>query len=209
MIDAPLALAFGAGLVATVNPCGFAMLPAYLSNFVGTGDRLPGTRVAALRRALLVGGVVSAGFLLVFGTTGALIAAGVQAVTRLVSWLALIAGGIAVLLGVAMLLGFELAVRLPRGKGAHRGHSLASLLAFGVSYPVASLSCTLPVFLSVVVLQTGRTGLISGAATFLAYGPAMSMLLIGATIAAGLGRRRLSLELRGAARHVNRVAGQY
>ena len=33
MIDAPLALAFSAGLVATVNPCGFAMLPAYLSYF--------------------------------------------------------------------------------------------------------------------------------------------------------------------------------
>ena len=35
MIDAPLALAFTAGMVATVNPCGFAMLPAYLSYFLG------------------------------------------------------------------------------------------------------------------------------------------------------------------------------
>ena len=35
MIDAPLALAFTAGMVATVNPCGFAMLPAYLSFFLG------------------------------------------------------------------------------------------------------------------------------------------------------------------------------
>ena len=38
MIDAPLALAFAAGLVATVNPCGFAMLPAYLSYFMGRGS---------------------------------------------------------------------------------------------------------------------------------------------------------------------------
>ena len=28
MIEAPIALAFAAGMVATVNPCGFAMLPA-------------------------------------------------------------------------------------------------------------------------------------------------------------------------------------
>ncbi len=35
MIDAPLAYAFTAGAVATVNPCGFAMLPAYLSYFLG------------------------------------------------------------------------------------------------------------------------------------------------------------------------------
>lgn len=33
MIDAPFALAFTAGLVATVNPCGFAMLPAYPCGF--------------------------------------------------------------------------------------------------------------------------------------------------------------------------------
>ena len=35
MGGAPLALAFAAGMLATVNPCGFAMLPAYLSYFVG------------------------------------------------------------------------------------------------------------------------------------------------------------------------------
>ena len=35
VIDAPLALAFTAGMVATVNPCGFAMLPAYLTFFLG------------------------------------------------------------------------------------------------------------------------------------------------------------------------------
>ena len=35
MIRGHLALAFSAGMIATVNPCGFAMLPAYLSYFLG------------------------------------------------------------------------------------------------------------------------------------------------------------------------------
>ena len=39
MIDAPLALAFTAGMIATVNPCGFAMLPAYLGYFLGLEAR--------------------------------------------------------------------------------------------------------------------------------------------------------------------------
>ena len=30
--------AFTAGLLSTVNPCGFAMLPAYLSFFMGLED---------------------------------------------------------------------------------------------------------------------------------------------------------------------------
>ncbi len=207
MIDAPLALAFTAGLVATVNPCGFAMLPAYLSYFVGTGDDVPETRVASLRRALLIGSVVSAGFLLVFGITGILITAGVQTVTDFIPWLALAVGVALVILGISMLRGFELTVRLPKAKKARGGRSLRSVFAFGVSYAIASLSCTLPVFLSVVALQAQRTDFISGVATFVAYGVGMSMLLLGITIAVGLGRQRLVGALRRSARYINRIAG--
>ena len=80
MIDAPLALAFTAGLVATVNPCRFAMLPAYLSWYLGAeGDPGQPTGLARrLGRSLLVGAMVSAGFLVVFGATGALVTAGVR-----------------------------------------------------------------------------------------------------------------------------------
>ena len=38
MFDVPVALALGAGMLATVNPCGFAILPAYLGFFVGSDD---------------------------------------------------------------------------------------------------------------------------------------------------------------------------
>lgn len=207
MIDAPLALAFSAGLVATVNPCGFAMLPAYLSYFVGTGGDAPESRVASLRRALLIGSVVSAGFLLVFGVTGILITAGVQAVTDFIPWLALAVGVLLAILGVAMLRGFELTVRLPKAKKTRGGRSLRSVFAFGVSYAIASLSCTLPVFLSVVALQAQRTDFISGIATFVAYGAGMSMLLLGITIAVGLGRQRLVGALRRSTRYINRIAG--
>ena len=72
MIDAPVGLAFAAGLVATVNPCGFAMLPAYLSYFMGLegDDDEPDTkRDGGVGAALRVGGTVSLGFLLVFGVT--------------------------------------------------------------------------------------------------------------------------------------------
>ena len=52
MIDAPLAYAFGVGMVATFNPCGFAMLPAYLSYFLGLeGAERPDERASGVRRA--------------------------------------------------------------------------------------------------------------------------------------------------------------
>ena len=41
MLEGPFALAVAAGMAATVNPCGFALLPAYLAAFVGE-DHEPG-----------------------------------------------------------------------------------------------------------------------------------------------------------------------
>lgn len=207
MIDAPLALAFGAGLVATVNPCGFAMLPVYLTYYVGTGDDEAESGAVALRRALTVGAIVSAGFLVVFGLAGILITAGIQGVTDLIPWLALTVGAGIIILGIAMLFGFELTLGLPKAKKAPSGRSTRSIFTFGVSYAVASLSCTLPVFLSVVALQAQRTDFVSGLATHLAYGLGMSMLLIAVTIAVGLGRRGLVNRLRSSMRHINRVSG--
>ena len=69
MIDAPLAYAFGVGMVATVNPCGFAMLPAYLSFFLGLEGAGDDARTNVLR-ALLIGATITAGFVAVFGVLG-------------------------------------------------------------------------------------------------------------------------------------------
>ena len=60
VIDVDFALAFTTGMVATVNPCGFAMLPAYLSFFVGIED-------AARRAPAGVGGRSSCGLVVTLG----------------------------------------------------------------------------------------------------------------------------------------------
>ncbi|MDF2584117.1 MAG: rane protein, partial [Mycobacterium sp.] len=63
-----LGLAFGAGLIAAVNPCGFAMLPGYLSLVlqpaVGTGR--------AVGRAVTATAAMTLGVLVVFAAFGAL-----------------------------------------------------------------------------------------------------------------------------------------
>ena len=105
--SAALGLAFTAGLVATVNPCGFAMLPAYISYFMGSDDDAPQSRAGSLQRGLLVGAAVSSGFITVFGAAGLLLTLGLQSLTDVLPWLALIIGvGLAVL-GTAMIRGFS------------------------------------------------------------------------------------------------------
>lgn len=207
MIDAPLALAFGAGLVATVNPCGFAMLPAYMSYFVGLGDERDSGGPAAVRRALVVGGVMSAAFLVVFGITGIVISAGFRAVIDWIPWVALLVGAGVAVLGAAMVMGFAPVVSLPKAKRAGEGRGLRTVFLFGMSYAAASLSCTLPVFLTVVAAQLTTGDFAEGVATFAAYGLGMALVIVVLTLALALGRQSIVRWMRGTVQHVNRVAG--
>ena len=67
-MNGPYAFALAAGMAATVNPCGFALLPAYLSAFVGIEHKAG--RAGAVGRALTVSLALTAGFVLVFGAFG-------------------------------------------------------------------------------------------------------------------------------------------
>ena len=60
-------LAFVAGMVAAFNPCGFAMLPAYLTLVI---DPQNNGQLTAVRRALAATASMALGFLVVFGSFG-------------------------------------------------------------------------------------------------------------------------------------------
>ena len=63
-------LSFIRGLVASINPCGFVLLPTYLMYFLGVSAANGEMQKAPISKALLVGATVSAGFLAVFFVAG-------------------------------------------------------------------------------------------------------------------------------------------
>ena len=97
----PLGFAFGAGMVSAVNPCGFMMLPAYLGLYLGTGDVevSRASRVRRLLQPLLVGGTVSAGFIVLFGTAGLVISTSARSLVDIFPWIGLSVGVVLVLAG--------------------------------------------------------------------------------------------------------------
>ena len=144
------------------------MLPAYLSYFMGLEEDQT-SRSRAMRSALAVGAVVSTGFLVVFGLAGLLITAGFRFVIGAIPWFAVVVGVGSSPWGLRCSSGREMTIGLPRARRAASGRRYRSVFLFGVSYAVASLSCTLPVFLTVVATQVTRGSFASGVATFLAY----------------------------------------
>jgi len=124
-----------------------------------------------------------------------------------IPWVAILVGLGIIGLGIALIGGYEMTVGLPKVQRAASGRGYRSVFLFGVSYAVASLSCTLPVFLTVVATQVTRGSLLSGVSTFLAYGAGMAVVLIAVTVALAVGKRSLVAWLRGSARYISRVSG--
>jgi len=207
VIDAPLAAAFTAGMVATVNPCGFAMLPAYLGYFLGIDQGDDAKSGASVARALLVGTVVSAGFLLLFAIAGALVSWTSLAVGRWSPWLTVVIGLALLGLGIAFLAGWEPALTLPRLDKGGRTRGMWSMFVFGISYAVASLSCTIGPFTAVVATTFSRSSIASGIATFVAYGLGMALLLMVLTVSLALARQGVLAKLRQAMPYFTRIAG--
>lgn len=207
MFDVPLVLAFAGGLVATVNPCGFAMLPAYLSFLMSADSDAPPTGPEAVLRGLRVGLVVSAGFLIVFALAGVLLSTGAQAIIGVIPWVAVVIGVGLVGLGVWLLTGRPLPIRVPAPKQGVHGRGAPALLGFGIAYALASLSCTLPVFLTVVAGTLTRQSVPAGVAVFGAYAVGMTLPLLGVSVALALGRGAAVRKLQSFTRYANRVAG--
>jgi cytochrome c biogenesis protein CcdA len=206
VIDVPFTYAFTAGLVSAVNPCGFPMLPAYLSFFIELDDEseASGTRVP---QALVSALAVSLGFFVVFVGLGFPINAGVTSIYRWMPWLTIVIGVALAALGVAMLAGYRLKVMLPRLDRGGRDRTFGSMFAFGVSYAIASLSCTIGIYLAVVVGTTNRENLVSGVVALFAYAAGMTAVLVTLAVAIALARDGLVHRLRSLLQYVDRVAG--
>lgn len=208
MIDAPIAVAFGAGMLATVNPCGFVMLPAYLGYFLGTADTAEGAPgKIGVGRALAVGAVVSAGFMSLFAVAGALLSWASVGVYSIAPWLTLIIAVVLVGVGIAMLVGWEPSFSLPRLEKGGRDRTLSSMFLFGVSYAIASLGCTLPVFLATVSGTISRHNVASGLLVYVAYGLGMAVVMMSLTVAIAGARGSIVHRLRGVMPFVSRIAG--
>ena len=209
MIRGNFAYALTAGMIVTLNPCGFAMLPAYLSSFIGLAGPVDERRPTAghLVRALVVSLAVSLGFVSVFLVLGSLVKAGADQVIDASKWLTLVIGIVLAILGAAVIAGYKLPIFIPRLDKGGQGRTLRSMFVFGVSYAVASLGCSLPIFLGIVFNSATNNGLLSGLVVFLVYGLGFALVLTGLTVSLALARGGLLRRLRSVLRWVDKLAG--
>lgn len=198
-----MGLAFGAGLVAALNPCGFAMLPGYLALVVrgqGAGQ------TAAVGRALAASAAMGAGFVTVFGGFGLLTVSAASRVQRYLPYVTVLIGIALVALGVWLLSGRELTVLLPKPRWAPT-RRLGSMFGYGLSYAVASLSCTIGPFLAVTGAGLQAGSVVGAVALYAAYVGGFTLVVGVLAVAAALAGTAVVDRMRRIVPYVNRISG--
>ena len=209
----PFGYSFGAGMVSTVNPCGFSLLPAYLSLYLGGRDEGTASGHTLLRggKAMLIGTTVTLGFTVLFSFAGAIIWAGGYILMQYLPWLGLFVGAVLASLGLFLLAGKSVYTSLPArlanlvGNPASQGFKTYFL--FGIAYGMASLGCTLPVFLVVVGSAIKSQGFSSGLFQFISYALGMGAVLTLLALSFALFKGGLATYLQRALPYMGRVAG--
>lgn len=204
-----LSFALAAGALAAVNPCGFAMLPAYLALFVaGSDEDRPRSRPAAVGRALAATAAMTLGFLAVFAAFGLALTPVASTVQRWLPVVTISIGALLLVLGVVMLTGRALTLRAPKLRmSGDPTADLRSMALYGVSYAIASLGCTVGPFL-VVTATTFRDGdILTGMAGYAAYAAGMGAVVATLAVAAALARHSATRVLRRVLPHITRISG--
>jgi cytochrome c biogenesis protein CcdA len=199
-------LAFAAGLVAALNPCGFAMLPAYLV-LVVRGENAAG--LTSVGRALAATVGMALGFLTVFGVFGALTVSAATTVQHYLPYVTVLIGVVLVALGVWLLCGRELTLLIPKQLGGQRAPTvrLGSMYGYGLSYAVASLSCTVGPFLAVTAAGFRGGSILGSVLIYLAYVAGLTLVVGVLAIAAACASSALADRMRRILPFVNRIGG--
>jgi cytochrome c-type biogenesis protein len=202
-------LSFLRGLAAAVNPCGFILLPTYLMYFLGLQGQHPGSQRASIRRGLVVSGAVSAGFLTVFLAVGLISVHFTQWINQNARYATVVIGAALIVLGVAMLFGYKLPISTPRLDAGGRERTVASMFVYGIAYAVASIGCSIGLFIATLFTRTRTDGVLSGIANFVAYGTGMALLVTALTITLAVANTGLLRVLRTGMRHVESIAAVF
>ena len=86
---------------------------------------------------------------------------------------------------------------------------IGSMFVYGIAYAVASIGCTIGLFLATLLGSTRSDGVLSGVANVVAYGAGMALVVTALTITLAVANTGLLRVLRTGMRHVETIAAVF
>ncbi len=181
------AAALAAGFLFLLNPCSFALLPSYLGVFLNISqDDAQRSVWHSISKAQVVSLMMSAGMLAVFLP----VAFSFQGINAWLgdarAWISVVLGLGLAALGIAMLSGFNLNIKLPKIKTGETRTTFAGMFAYGATYAIAAMGCSLPILLVGLRAAPGASfGVQLGTALSFAAGMVAALITLTVAVATG------------------------
>jgi len=199
-----IGLALVGGAASFFSPCSIAVTPAFVA-YLATGAAAP-REVRGLKSSLAVAaGLVALGIVAFYAIAGAVIGmVGSVAYNYLIYFIPVVAVaflvlGVLILLGRTSMLAFverwnpmnQRYARQEAGQAMVGPTKKRTLVSFGFAYGAASHTCSLPIFLGILLLPLVAGSYLLAALSVFAYGLAIAllvvvMMLLGQRVFAGL-----------------------
>lgn len=202
-----LAVAYGIGMLALVNPCGFMMLPAFLAYNISEGDNSGRRSAKRLGRGVGVGLAVSLGFAGTFLLGGLLVSAGLRSLTEAVPWFSVVIGAGLVVLGLGIFAGRRVGVTIGTKLLKQSGPNGGRMVSFGGAYALTQLACGMGSLLALVGQGMAARSPAETASIFVAFSLGSTTMLVLLAVSSALMSDVLARSVRSILPAVGRISG--
>jgi cytochrome c-type biogenesis protein len=195
-IETVLTVAFVAGVFATFNPCGFAMLPAYLSLAILDSSDESHRRIRIVK-ALKFSGLMGLGIVGVFALFSLIIFPISTAIQKYLPYVTVLIGLVILTFGLALIFKGPVLLKKIWSPNVSPTGNWRTYILYGVTFALGSISCTIGPFLAVTSTSLGGTYLES-LLSYIFYGLGFTITIACLAIATALSRDLLIKRIRGA-----------
>ena len=192
-----LVFAFSAGVFSLFSPCSYALLPGYVSYYLGAEF--------GVVKALTGGLACTLGLITVFAVVGGLASSLGELVPPIIPQLDIVAGIIIIIMGLRNLLDLKMPFIYPDIMPSVK-QGFLGLYIFGIVYGLVGVGCSAPIFVSVLFYSMSK-GIAQGVLSFITYALGMGVPLIVTTVLLSQARDYLIQRINMATERIQRSSG--
>lgn len=201
-----LSIAFVAGVLAAFNPCGFALLPAYLSVLVVGGQDQNPSRAAAYLRAARFSAGMALGLVTVFAAFALVVTPLSLSIEEYLPIFTAVIGMSLVLLGVQLFRGKSITLRRFLNPNIAPKQEFVTQVGYGVTFALGSLSCTIGPFLAISSTALASGSPLTIVLTFGLYGLGMAAVVLILALITAATNKALIARIRSATPVIEKIS---
>ena len=203
-----LSLAFLAGVLAAFNPCGFVLLPAYLAHIIaGDANLLPSssTYYKAIRFSL----GMTIGFIAVFGGYALFITPIAGSVEKYLPLVTILVGLVLIVWAVTLILGKNLLLKKIVNPNIAPNEKWFSQVGYGVTFALASLSCTIGPFLGITAAAIQSRNFFKSITLFITYSLGMGLVVLTLAVSVAATKSVLIMKVKSSIHLISILSGLF